>query len=504
MNFRIVTTIAGLVWLSATLAPAQSFVEEALIVSRTFIGGTARMQALGGAQIALGGDLSSAYSNPAGLGMYNRSEFSLTPGYATHSIQSNYLGNSSSESKTNLMIPHLGVAFHSSQDGRKGIWGGTLALTFHRVNNFNDTFSYSATNPDNSIIDYFIQDANGSDVSQFSSSGFQYNRPTGLAFYNYLIGPQSILVPPGPDDQYFTDVTGVPEQSETVKNTGAQNQWNLAYALNINDKVFIGATLGIAKLSYKSEKVYTERFTGAGEPMSQLQLTESLSLDGTGINGTLGVIVRPFTPLQLGFSVVTPTGMDIDDVYSANMTTSWNSFEYEPGNILTDEEASTDNVTSDYTISTPWKTSFGLAYFFEKHGFITADAEWINYSKTRYSGDDDWSVDNNEISELYKSVINLRFGGEYRRDKFRFRVGYNYMPDPFKTPQNGVNREIISWSGGVGYRVSKFYVDLSVIHGSGDNSYRPYQLGYPLDPLALQTRKFTTVLVTFGIPFGLD
>jgi hypothetical protein len=47
-------------------------------------------------------------------------------------------------------------------------------------------------------------------------------------------------------------------------------------------------------------------------------------------------------------------------------------------------------------------------------------------------------------------------------------------------------------------------VDLSVIHGSGDNSYRPYQLGYPLDPLALQTRKFTTFLVTFGLPFGLE
>lgn len=504
MNFRIVATIAGLVWLSATIAAAQSFVEEALMVSRTMVGGTARIQGLGGAQIALGGDLSAAYSNPAGLGMYNRSEVSFTPAYATHSILSQYLGNTTTESKNNLLIPHLGVAFHSSQDGRKGIWGGTLALTFSRVNNFNDTFSYSGTNTDNSIIDYFIQDANGNNVSQFSPTGFQYNRPTGLAYYNYLIGPQSILVPPGPNDAYFTDVTGVPDQSETVKNTGAQNQWNLSYALNINDIVFVGATLGISKLTYSSEKVYTERFTGNGEPLSVMQLNESLSLDGTGINGTLGIIVRPYTPLQLGLSIVTPTGYDIDDVYSARMSTTWNSFEYEPGNILTNEEAATDNVTSNYNIGTPWKTSFGAAYFIGKHGFIAADAEWINYSKTRYSGGDDWSGDNSQINDLYKSVINLRVGGEYRRDKFRFRLGYNYMPDPFKTPQNGVNREIISWSGGVGYRVSKFYVDLAVVHGSGDNSYRPYQLGYPLDPLVKQTRKSTTVLVTLGLPFGLD
>lgn len=502
MDFRIAWTIAGIVWLVSTTARAQSFVEEALMVSRSFVGGTARLQAIGGAQIALGGDLSSAYSNPAGLGMYNRSEFSITPGFAVHSYQSQYLGNTEKANQNNLMIPHLGVAFHSGQDGRKGIWGGTLAITFNRISNFNDRFTYSGTNPDNSVIDYFINDANGFDVSQFAPGGYQYNRPTGLAYYNYVIGPQDLLLPPGPSDQYFTDVTGVPQQSETVKNSGAQNQWNLAYGLNINDVFFVGAGLGIVKMTFQSEKTYVEQFSDPGQPMSQMELRESLSLDGTGINGTLGIIYRPITEVQVGIAVSTPTGMEIDDNYSANMKTTWNNFEYQPGNFLTNEEASTDNVTSTYSLGTPWKTSFGLSYFFGKNGFLAADAEWIDYSKTKYSGEDDWSVDNSTINGLYKSVFNLRFGGEYRLEKFRFRAGYNFMPDPFKTPQNGVNRGIISFSGGVGYRTAKYYVDLAVIHGSGDNSYRPYQLNYPLDPIVLQTRKFTTFLVTVGIPFG--
>lgn len=502
MKYRIAGSIAGIVWLVSTAAFAQSFVEEALLVSRTPIGGSARIQAIGGAQIALGGDLSSAYANPAGLGMYNRSEFSLTPGYGIHSYQSNYLGNAEKANQNNLMIPQLGVAFHTNQDGRGGLWGGTLAITFQRTNNFNDTFTYAGTNPDNSVIDYFISDANGADINQFSSSGYQYNRPTGLAYYNYLIGPQDILTPPGPSDAYFTDVTGIPQQSETVKNSGSQNQWNLAYGLNLNDRLFFGAALGIVKLSFQSEKNYTERFDGPGQPMSVMNLRESLVLDGTGINGTFGLIFRPITSVQVGLSVATPTGLEIDDNYSAHMTSTWNSFEYQPGEFLTDEEAFTDNVTSSYTISTPWKTSFGLAYFFGKNGFLSADAEWINYSKASYSGEDDWSADNSTIEGLYKSTFNLRFGGEYRWEKFRFRAGAGYMPDPFKTPQNGVNREIISLSGGVGYRTPTFYVDLAVVYGRGDNSYRPYQLGYPLDPLVLQTKKSTTVLVTFGIPFG--
>lgn len=502
-RYRIAWTIAGMVWLVAATAQAQSFVEEALMVSRTQPGGTARIQAMGGAQIALGGDLSSTSSNPAGLGMYNRSEVSITPGYGTYAYHSAYLGQDEKANRNNLMIANLGVALHSAQDGRKGIWGGTLALTFNRVNNFNETFTYSGTNPDNSVIDYFISDANGTNTSQFSPGGFQYNTPTGLAYYNYLIGPQDILAPPGPSDEYFTDVTGIPQQSETVKNSGAQNQWTLAYALNFNDKFFVGASLGIVKMSFESEKTYTERFTDAGQPMSEMQLRESLSLDGTGINGTLGFIFRPLSTVQVGLAITTPTGLEIDDNYSANMTSQWDSFVYLPGDTLTFEDASTDIVTSTYNISTPWRTSFGLAWFFGKQGFVTTDVEWINYSSARYSGDDDWSADNNEIAGLYKSTFNFRLGGEYRYNNYRFRAGYNFMPDPFKTPQNGVNREISSFSGGVGYRTAKFYVDLAYIHSSGDNSYRPYALNYPLDPLVKQTKKSDIFLVTVGFPFGV-
>ena len=113
-RYRIAWTIAGMVWLVATIAQAQSFVEEALMVSRTQPGGTARIQAMGGAQIALGGDLSSTSSNPAGLGMYNRSEVSITPGYGTYAYHSAYLGQDEKANRNNLMIANLGVALHSA------------------------------------------------------------------------------------------------------------------------------------------------------------------------------------------------------------------------------------------------------------------------------------------------------------------------------------------------------------------------------------------------------
>lgn len=64
----------------SVISDAQYF-EDAYRFSNTNygMGSTARMQAIGGAQIALGGDISSAVSNPAGLGFFNKSVFVVTP-----------------------------------------------------------------------------------------------------------------------------------------------------------------------------------------------------------------------------------------------------------------------------------------------------------------------------------------------------------------------------------------------------------------------------------------
>lgn len=500
MKSKIAWAITGIAWLTFGEANAQSYAEEALIFSRTRPGGTARIQAMGGVQNALGGDISSASYNPAGLGMYNRSDFSITPGYGITTYNSTYFGNKTTDNKTALMIPNLGVAFHAGQDGSSGIWGGTLGISLNRINDFNETFSYSGTNPDNSIIDYFISEANGENSSQFNPSGALYNTPTGLAFFTYLIGPQDILVPPGPPDQYFTDVTGIPQQSEVVKTTGAQNQWNLSYGINFNDKVFLGAGLGIVTLRYSSEKTYTETFSDAGQPMDVMELRESLVLDGSGINVTAGVIYRPMSSLQLGFSAATPTSFEIDENYSAALDADWNNFEYIPGKTLTLQSAFTDNLNSTHALRTPWRLSLGGTYFFQKKGLISADIEWLDYSSARYDGDD-FSANNDQIASLYTSTFNIRVGGEYRLSNYRFRAGYNLMADPFQSPQNGVNRSIASYSAGAGYRTAKFYVDFAAILATGQTSYRPYLLDYPLDPLVKQRRTSTTLMITVGFPF---
>jgi len=192
---------------------------------------------------------------------------------------------------------------------------------------------------------------------------------------------------------------------------------------------------------------------------------------------------------------------EIDDSYTASMTSKWDAFEYQPGVILNDQSASTDNLASTYTLVTPWRLSLGFTYFFGKKGFLSADTEWLNYGTTKYSGDTDYSADNLIINNTYRNTINIRIGGEFRLNNYRFRAGYSLMPDPFKTPQNDVDRTVSSFSTGFGYRATKFYVDLAIVYSFGNISYRPYQLAPPDDPLVNQQKKSTSVLLTIGIPF---
>ena len=83
---------------NAQIVPgASEYHEQALLFSQNNYTGTARIQGLGGAQVSLGGDLSSALSNPAGLGFYNRSEFNLTSSYNNFNTSTEYLGQTTNE-----------------------------------------------------------------------------------------------------------------------------------------------------------------------------------------------------------------------------------------------------------------------------------------------------------------------------------------------------------------------------------------------------------------------
>jgi len=513
--------LAGIAMLLPGLVQAQSFTETALLFSRVKPAGSARLMGMGGVQTSLGGDYSSALSNPAGLGMFNRSEFTISPGFYSSTVNSEYFGNKTSDSKTNLHIPGFSLVFQTEQDGRKGFLSGTFAISHNRINNFNQTFSYSGTNSNNSIIDFFMDDAYGINPANFdyqnSGDNSYFNSLPGLAFNTYLIDnvglDQNGDYFYGSPLQTFDDPNDIRRvnQNETVRTEGTQSQWNLSYGANMGDKFFLGAGLGLSTIRYRSEKQYSEsdfffELDPTYNPLDRLDLVEELQIKASGINATLGAIYRPLDIVQIGLSYTTPTLLSVTDVYSAELTAEWNNFDYydDGQTILNDENEYTDEIISEYSLRTPGKLSAGATVFIGNKGFISADVDLVNYSGARYTSGlsgISFDSDNESIKDTYETSANVRLGAEFRFDKLRFRAGGSYMPDPYKTEQNNSKRDITSVSGGVGYRTQKFYIDFALVFSKGANTYRPYRVNMPNGPLVTIDNKTSFGMVTLGFPF---
>ena len=490
---------------------AQGFVENALLFSRTKPGGSARIQAMGGAQIALGGDFSSALSNPAGLGMYNRSEFTFSPALNMYQTDADHLGTTSNDSKNVFNIPGLSYVHHIPAD-KNGFLGGSFGGSMTRINDFNTTFQYSGMDDVSSIVDYFIEDATG-----FTPEELGRDIRTALGYDNYLVEDSSFYG--GNNTDYFSVMGKYPDDPDDIRRLrrdgsvnveGAQYQWSIAYGGNFQDKLFFGAGLGITTLRYKFKSNYLEsNFTfdlsPGYDPLDQLELEENIDIDGTGVNFTLGLIYRPIDLFQIGVSFVTPTYYNFNDSYSSRISTEWNNYDYlDQGDLLNSVSSElTDPIIAEYNLVTPLKFSGGAAFFLGKYGFVTGDIEFVNYSKTKYNSDTpgvSFSPENQDISFYYTNVINYRMGAEFRYNIFRLRGGYNIQNNPYKT-EFDVDRKITTFSTGVGVRFAKFFIDIAWLNSKSEGSFSPYVFQDGTGPVADLSNKTTSGMLTLGFTF---
>lgn len=512
-----------------SLSLAQDFIDNALLFSRPQPSGSARIQALGGSQVSLGGDYSSALSNPAGLGMYNRSEVTFSPALTNSNISSTYKGTKTDASKSMFNIPGLSFVYHHESGKEKGFLGGSFGVSMTRTNNLNRQFRYSGENNQNSIIDYFIDDAYGLDPEsmlwfQGEDPGDNFYSLTGLAYNNFLIEDyigkdnngrdvyayRSVLSPLPAENGLPAEVRTI-DQEEVSESKGSQYQWSISYGANFSDKLFVGAGIGITSIKYKIKQLFREsnfRYSIDTDyyPIDNFQTNENYDIRGSGVNFTLGAIFRPLDFLQVGASLVTPTFYRITDTYSARMESEWNYFD-DPDNPSFPSQPNVSEhfedmpVISEYNLSTPLRVTTG-ATFISKFGLISADVEFVNYAKAKYNSDisENFDPENQGVKAEYQSVVNYRVGAEYRYQIFRVRGGYNFMADPY-TQSDNVDRSIHSFSAGIGVRTKKFFADLGAVFSSTEGTRSPYYSSIGDDPVAFQKFKTTNYILTFGFTF---
>ncbi len=524
-NLRLLALMIGVVGLIQTSNAQFGYYNDALLFSQTSFNGTARIMGIGGAQVALGGDLSSANSNPAGLGFYNRSIVSFTPGLDFHSSETDYFDITTSTFKNNFNFKQLGAVFNYSKGDivPSKFKGGSLALSLNRINNFNNEINYDNFNPSSSIVDSYID--NSGNLVPDNLVGF-----AGIAYDHFLIeeadwnsdidffvDDANGYITPNLGDgsiEGYSSLIGrfagsLPRQNEVLDTRGGQYQFNIAYGGNYDDRVYFGGGLGIQSVSYTQRRTYREnnfQFDD-GSPddiLNEIRITDRLNIEGAGINATAGVIVRPVDFMTVGLTYTSPTYYSLNEENDYLFTTDWNSnYSYiDFGGDTTNLGFYADDSeiqVSDYSLRTPSKLNLGTAFFLGKNGFITADFEFVDYTQAQLKSNDFVVVeDNDAIKDIYQSVVNYRVGGELRFDEIRVRGGYSHQSDPFASEdQDGARK---SYSFGLGYKAQDYFVDLAFVNSKYNLLYSPYNL-IEDSPVAEIENQTTSVSVTVGFTF---
>jgi hypothetical protein len=478
---------------------------DALRFSQTNYGSSARFKGLGNAQIGLGGDISSLSGNPAGLGMFTRSEFSITPEFNNSVANATYLGNNAKATKDMLNLNQVGVVWYSpivrkkSSDLDKGALSVVWGLGYNRNNDFSANYNYSGQNANNSIADYFAEIANGVLPDNLRSGSLER-----MAYDNFLIDALKS------DNTQYTPATGL-NNTQSVSDTrlGSTSELNFSAALNVSNQLYLGASVGYVNVRYERSMEFLESGKNIStDPANQqvgkdytLSYRQNQQTDGSGINGRLGFIFKPVSALRIGATFQTPTWMHIQDNSSEVLDTR-----YSLANDVNTITNNPDNFPIEYNLRTPYKGSLGASIVLGHNALITGDVDYVDYSTIKFStnssyGNYDVMTRNNaDVKSLYTNTINYRVGAEVKAGVVALRAGYGVNGSPYKNDPNH-DYQMKYYSGGLGFRFSNYYLDLAYQRMETVASSSIYTLQDNTEPVSNLKVSKNNAFLTLGVRF---
>lgn len=500
--------------------------EDALRMSFNPIGGTARVQAIGGAFGSMGGDITSTFINPAGLGFYKTGEFVLSPGISFLNGKSNYGGSRSvAESYNKFQLSASGIVW--GQASPYGRWRNrAVSLAVNRIANFNGRVFYQGENNYSSFSESFAEEfaRSGADIS-----ANPYTVPVSygakLASWTYLIdtlstnaGTEVIGLP-----QRGAIVHGVPMdlfQTKDVQTRGGITEIAFGYAANMDDKVYLGGSVGIPIVNYDRTSTFTEEDLSGSDSndFNYSTYREQYTSQGVGINARFGVIFKPAEQVRAGIAIHTPTLYGLREQTTGRMETDLD--EYRTNQVLgvANEDTIFGQFGADvpeyrYDLVSPWKFLVSGSYILngqvadvaQQRGFITADIEYVTHRSSRFSSadaadDQDYYAGvNDAVRFSYKGAVNFRVGGELKFNTLMTRLGFAYYGNPYSAPDLRARK--MNLSGGFGYRDKGIFADITYVYGFNRDVDFPYRLADKDNVLADITNHNSSLLLTLGFKF---
>lgn len=489
------------VYLLAAVAMMATQLQAQRVVLDTYVGaqlatedlnGTARYVGMGGAMEALGADLSTMSTNPAGIGLFRRSQVAGSFGLVSQSEGKSFQDGS----KTNASFDQLGIVF-STRTGMHSYVN--FGFNFHKNRNFNHVLSAAARSIDGSSQNHqtYLNLLSNSDADGKIIDDWRVSQVDEL---NYKL----LDVYDDKGNYVETRYIGADSYNFNRAQTGYIGEYDFNISGNINNRVYLGVTVGLKDVHYNSYTEYSEVLKPLTDDITYVGMRDDHKITGHGFEVKVGAIVRPVeeSPFRLGVSVSTPTFYKLT-------TSNVSSIHDEYG---MQKEVRSD---ADFRFYTPWKFGLSLGHTVGNYLALGASYEYADYStndmRTISGSGYDWdgyyyersSTDTEmkrHTERTLRGVSTLKLGAEYKVDPMiSVRVGYNYVSPMYK--ESGVRDLTLSSTGtcmasttdytnwkatnrltaGVGFAFDQFKIDLAYQYSMRSGDFYPYMNNYSYD-----------------------
>ena len=462
-------------------AMAQETYENTRLIDND-LNGTARYVGMGGAMEALGADISTMSSNPAGIGLFRKSKVDLSLGLVSQQDATKF----NSLDKTNASFDQLGFVYVLNKTSNSGF---NVGFNYHKSRNFDQILGAANTLTNASQNKLTYQKYRNKIFTDKKS--MTYNQIDGLYMDNLLYNKDA-------GKYYNYPATGYLYNEE---NKGYISEYDVSLSGNINNRVYLGLTFGLHDVHYRNYSEYTENFVANADKIPGLTLNDNREITGTGYDVKFGAIFRPFdeNAFRVGVYVNTPTWYDL--------TTS-------------NYSAMTDGTTTvptresyDFRVDTPWKFGLSLGHTINNVVALGATYEYADYSTmstrikdggyfdswygTYYESSHKDDAMNAHTKATLKGVHTLKLGAEFKvMPEWSVRLGYNYLSAMFNEDgaKNGSiaspgsyyasSTSFVNWKDtnrftcGVGYAHKNFNVDLAYQYSAQNGEYFPFMNYY--------------------------
>ena len=281
----------------------------------------------------------------------------------------------------------------------------------------------------------------------------------------------------------FGDFLGIRQQGELVQN-GYNGEYSIFFATEFQENIMVGASLGILTGRFNYSRIFQEidEFNDYDSPdfidssgdgfgdtdIDRITLDDQVRSRYAGFRARVGTLYRVNERVNIGASYTFPTTIEVDETFDAEIVTRFDN-----GNEFS---AFTDSEFS-YKIKYPSRTSLGLGLNNLSGFSVSLSTDYTNYASTAIDFQEsslfeDELIENEFISDSYRSVWNMRAGISYEFSKeLTLRAGYSYLPSKFL---NGVDDRSV-YAAGAGFSVSNnIRIELAAQYAQWDETSAVY------------------------------